>query len=611
MIKDPIRTYLPNRSVNILTRSFLCLSMTLSIGSSNCHPACGQEVPPPPAAVEESAAPAAPAPQKGLPEADELLIAGKLKAAEEAYKKLLEGDETGDAYAGLSVSLAKQNLPLKIVEAERLLKKARESFATNPNVMAAAGFVAYVHSRSVASPAKRDLYLEAAENLCKKAIKASPDTVIAHQTLGLVKMAQDDYDGAVTPLKRAVSIAETAANLTYLAQALLKLDPHDKDAEEYIEKAIAAKGDYHAAHLQKAIILLNQGKNEEAFMELKGIPQSERVGEWFLTEGDVYRKQGDGPGALASWNEAIRLDPHSPDPYRRRAEYYSIRGDGELAIAEMHNALEILPNDLPLRNELAELALRQDKLDVAETEYRTILGAQPEDPQALLGLSRVYWRKSRKDGRPPADMQELMDKLQNVVTEQSVRGQMIKQGARNLQENIKLSEAEKALGLNKTREATRLFSEVISEHRDDGFELLTLGEQAFHDGDLRAAEQAYTYAKEIPEVSSRAEQGMSKIQNQRNEAARQTKLGDAAAKKIPEVAEDHYKQALIADPQNPSPYYGLFHLYSEGDKPNLDQAVEFGERFLEAADDANPLRKEVEANMAKIKKRGPAKAKGK
>ncbi len=76
-----------------------------------------------------------------------------------------------------------------------------------------------------------------------------------------------------------------------------------------------------------------------------------------------------------------------------------MRGDGELAIAEMHNALEILPNDMALRNQLAELALRQDKLDVAEAEYRTILAAQPDDAQGLLGLSRVYFRKARRDGQ--------------------------------------------------------------------------------------------------------------------------------------------------------------------------------------------------------------------
>ena len=128
--------------------------------------------------------------------------------------------------------------------------------------------------------------------------------------------------------------------------------------------------------MQKAICLGSEGKAEDAFTELHTIPEPERNSGWYLSQGDIYKKQGDGPAALASWNESIRREPHNPDPYKHLAEYYSLRGDGEQAINEMHNALEILPNDMNMRGQLAELALRQDKLDVAEEEYRTILASQ-------------------------------------------------------------------------------------------------------------------------------------------------------------------------------------------------------------------------------------------
>jgi tetratricopeptide (TPR) repeat protein len=540
-----------------------------------------------------------------MSDADNFLLENKYKDAEDAYRELLEDDTTGDAYAGLAVALAKQSWPAKILEAEKVLRQAKQKFADNPNVVASAGYVSFVHSKTVASPAKRDLYLEAAENFCSKAIKANPDILIAQQTLGLVKMAQDDNDAAIDPLKKAVSIAENPVNLTLLAQAMLKLDPKDKDAEQYINNALKLKADYYPAHLQKALVLTNDGKHEDAFMELKGIPVQSRTPDWYQVEGDIYRKQGDGPAALASWREAIRQEPHNPDAYKRLAEYYAMRGDGELAISELHSALEILPNDMPLRNKLAELALRQDKLDVAETEYRTILASQPDDPSALLGLSRVYFRKARKEGQYPPGWQQLMDQLQTVVTEQNVQGKVVKAGAKDLQENIELNEGEKALAQSHFREARQHFSQVINTHRDDPYNLLTLGEQAFNDGDLKSAEQAYTYAKEIPEVASRADQGLSKIITQRNEASRQTKLGDAT-RQIPEVAVDHYKQALIADPQYPNAYYGLFTLFGKGKKPDpeqADKAINYALAFLEASDEANPQRKEVEMDLDKLKKK--------
>jgi tetratricopeptide (TPR) repeat protein len=536
----------------------------------------------------------------GLEDADNFLTQNKYKQAEDAYRALVSDDTTGDAFAGLAVSLAKQSTPAKILEAEKILRKAKGNFADNPNLIASGGYVSYVHSKSVASPAKRDQYLEASEALCKRAIQANPDILIAQQTLGLVKIAQDDYEEAVEPLKKSVQIAENPVNLSLLAQALLRIDPKDKEAETLVDKALRIDKVYYPAHLQKAIILNQQGKPEDAFSELHNIPAQYRSFDWFLTEGDIFRKQGDGPAALASWRESIRLDPHSPEAYKHMAEFYAMRGDGELGIASLHDALEILPNDLPLRQQLAELALRQDKLDVSESEYRTILAAQPDDPAALLGLSRVYFRKARKEGQYPPGWQQLMDQLQNVIAEHGVKGKLLRGGTQSLQDSIELSEGEKALAQNRFKEARQHFQTVINEKKDNAYELLTLGEQAFYDGDLGSAEEAFNYAKQISDAAPRAEQGLSKITSQRSEAARQTKLGDAT-RSIPDVAQDHYKQALIADPQHSNAYYGLFCLFSKTKTPDFEQAQNYGNSFLELAKDNDPLRQDVEETLSRLK----------
>lgn len=551
----------------------------------------------------EKAEKAEPAASSGasMDEADNLLTQNKYKQAEDAYRSLLSDDSTGDAYAGLAVSLAKQGMPSKILEAEKILRKAKGNFADNPNVMAAGGYVSFVHSKSVASPAKRDQYLEASETLCKRAIQGNSDILIAQQTLGLVKIAQDDLEESIEPLRKATQIAENPVNLTLLAQALLRMDAKEtKEPEDLIDKALKMDKNYHPAHLQKAIILNQQGKAEDAFMELHNIPQQYRSFDWFLTEGDIYRKQGDGPAALASWRESIRLDPHSPESYKHMAEFYAMRGDGELGIASLHDALEILPNDMALRQLLAELALRQDKLDVSESEYRTILASQPDDPAALLGLSRVYFRKARKEGQYPPGWQQLMDQLQNVIAEHGVKGKLIRGGAASLQDNIELSEGEKALAQNRFKEARQHFQTVINNKKDSPYDLLTLGEQAFYDGDLGSAEEAFNFAKQISDAAPRAEQGLSKITSQRSEATRQTKLGDAT-RTIPEVALDHYKQALIADPQHSNAYYGLFCLYGKAKKPDYDQALNYGNSYLELAPDSDPMRKDVEDTLARLK----------
>src|SRR5579884_3722512 len=76
-----------------------------------------------------------PAIAQSMEDADNLLIGNKFKQAEDAYRGLLNDDTTGDAYAGLAVALAKQSWPAKILEAEKVLRKAKSLYPDNPNVM--------------------------------------------------------------------------------------------------------------------------------------------------------------------------------------------------------------------------------------------------------------------------------------------------------------------------------------------------------------------------------------------------------------------------------------------------------------------------------------------
>ncbi|MEZ4488603.1 MAG: tetratricopeptide repeat protein [Cyanobacteriota/Melainabacteria group bacterium] len=538
-----------------------------------------------------------------ISEADMLLLKNKLVDAEKAYRALLEDDENGDAYAGLAVALAKQKNPKKVIEAEGILRKCKDEFRENPNMMAAAGLVAFEHSKTVASPSKRDLYLDAAENLCEKAIETNEDIVIAQQTLGLVKLSRDEPDSAEEPFKKCYQLAQDKVNGTYLAQAMLRVNPKSKKAAALVEEVLEIDPEYSPIKLQKAIVLTNSGKHEEAFTELHSIPREDRESEWYKVQGDIYRKQGDGNSAVASWKESIRRDPRNADPYKKLAEHYMLRGDGELAIAEMHSALEILPNDIKLRQQLAELALRLDKLEVAEQEFRTILSVKQNDPSALLGLARVFFRKARREGQYPQEWVQLKEKLQDVIEQRNVIGTMVPKDAATLQEKVDLAEAEKALTQKQFRDAGRYFRKVIDKHKEDAFQLLTLAEQAFNDGDLKTAELAYSYAREIPEVAPRAEQGISKITSQRKEAERQVKLGDATEKKLPDVAEDHYKQSLIADPQGADAYYNLFFLYMKEKKDSIEPTIEYGENFLEASEDSDNRRQQVEKLLFKLKER--------
>ncbi len=64
------------------------------------------------------------------------------------------------------------------------------------------------------------------------------------------------------------------------------------------------KPDYYPAYTQQALVLIQKNKNEDAYMKLRSVPESFRTPDWHVVEGDIYRKQGDGPAALAAWQRS-------------------------------------------------------------------------------------------------------------------------------------------------------------------------------------------------------------------------------------------------------------------------------------------------------------------
>lgn len=418
------------------------------------------------------------------------------KQSDEEFRQKFADDTSGEKSGQAILELVKSNSPNCILEAERMAKSVRKLHPDSPYIIAAASYTAFQHSKLVASPAKRDLYLEAAESLAKKAIAQDSKIEIAQRSLGLVKLAQDQAQEAVEPLRQAVSLDASEVNLTLLAQALLEINPSNKEAGELVSKALAVNFDYNPAHVQQAIIFNAAGKTKEAASELNSVPQSARTSQWYVVQGAVFDKQGDKQAALGALMRASAEDPRNPAPYRFRAEHYAKKGNNELALAEFRAALETCPNDFVMRQKLAELALSLNDLEVAEAEFKTLLTSRPDDPKANLGLAQVGFRKYGKDGPFPADFQYLLDRLETII------------GETFLPKNLSIQKSRPI----RFREGCSKFVEIIEKHKEHPMDLITLGEQCLFEKEFVDAEKAFRYALAYPETHKRAQDGLDKIE---------------------------------------------------------------------------------------------------
>jgi hypothetical protein len=289
--------------------------------------------------------------------ANRLLVEKKYELAEEAFRKLLAGDRYGDAYAGLAIALARQDSSRKIVEAQKIVSKGKSEFTNNPNMVAAGGFVAFKHSKSVSSPAKRDLYLEASEKLCKRALSEDDSILIAWETLGSIYLMQNDPQGAIGPFRSLLDKQPNPENLVLLAQTLLKINPHSKEADSRLEVALRVDPSYAPARLQKSIYLLNNGTVEDAERQLHLIGKDQRGSLWNEIQGDIYKTRSDYRLAAEYWGLANRLDRLNPGPYLKLVRYYSRSGDYASVAAKFNDAIETLPNDINLRVQLMQIGM--------------------------------------------------------------------------------------------------------------------------------------------------------------------------------------------------------------------------------------------------------------
>jgi tetratricopeptide (TPR) repeat protein len=295
----------------------------------------------------------------GLSEADQLLLNGNYTMAAAAYRNLIGHDNSGAAYAGLIIAMAKQDA---IVEALNTVRQAKERFPGNANVLAAAAFVCFVSANDNKNPVKRDLYFEATKQLSERALRSSPDSIVANQALGVISLERNNPKEAIALFRRSVAFQKTPESLVLLAQSLIKINPGDREAAALINEALSLNQSYYPALLERAIILLTHGKSRQALAELNKIPNTEREARWSIVAGDIYGKLGEDIAALDSWRNAVHLDPYLPESYYHKADYYASHGKENLAVQELIHGLEVLPSNVDLKDHLLNIARRSHNL---------------------------------------------------------------------------------------------------------------------------------------------------------------------------------------------------------------------------------------------------------
>ncbi len=523
-----------------------------------------------------------------------------------------------DALSGLGMALTMQ---YKLDAAEDKFDKALAVDQNDPLAHTGKALVTLhrLQSSSKSIIDKKTELLAKAQNEATIALAADPQSQYAHYALGQVYKEQGQMATAYSEFQAAVN-ADPQYSQAYTGLGLIDLNEGRlPSAAENFQKSIELNTGNSTAHFGLGEVYLRQGQTDAAIKELNtslyqftnSAPVHLALGKAYEAQGNIdaalrsyekaalikpelkeaysrqadlhvalgqkYQGEGNVVGAIKELKQAILIDPYNPKPYLALADMRETRGDLELSIADLRSGLELDPNQVLLRQRVANSLLKLEKLDDAIKEYRTALSAQPSNTQCVEGLTRALYLKAQKNAQgaflSSNEFESALDTIQTAISMKpndlqlrlaaakirSLAGEKVDLSAVGKPTNTaeKIAYAEALLAQNKFEESAKEMKEVIQSTQDVE-QILALGDLAVMIKDSDSAEVAYLKASNDPAQARRAKRGLQAVAELRDKATHQETLGsDLARKKMLPSAADTFRAAIKDNPRLPEARLGL------------------------------------------------------
>jgi tetratricopeptide (TPR) repeat protein len=245
--------------------------------------------------------------------------------------------------------------------------------------------------------------LEEAVRYYTAAVALRPQSLVAHENLGIALSGRKDWDRAIAQFREAIRLKPDGpiAHLN-LGMTLRRKGLPDEAIAEYRE-ALRLDPDFLEAHNSLGLALVDKGLPDEAIAEFReALRLKPDYAYAHHNLGNVLADKGRLDEAVAEYREAIRLKPDYADAHGHLGT--ALRGKGLLdeaiaayreAIAAYREALRLDPNDALAHYNLGN-ALRDKGLpDEAIAEFREALRLKPDYAEAHCNLGLILQQQGR------------------------------------------------------------------------------------------------------------------------------------------------------------------------------------------------------------------------
>ena len=185
---------------------------------------------------------------------------------------------------------------------------------------------------------------------------------------------------------RAVSLGKTRSpDALAAAEQAAKVAPDDARVQAALGEALVAagRGADAEAPLRKALSL--DPKQPAAAAHL----------------AQIVSTKGDHDQTIVAVGQALGLDPNRRELYALRGRAYLAKGDGDKALQDLYAAASAAPTDTALQLTIGQIQQKQRRYDAAAQQYRSVLAVNPQQADALVGLTEALVALQDFDGARP------------------------------------------------------------------------------------------------------------------------------------------------------------------------------------------------------------------
>jgi tetratricopeptide (TPR) repeat protein len=235
----------------------------------------------------------------------------------------------------------------------------------------------------------RQGHMDLALDGLRDAVASDPGHVQLGIAYGRLLIQAREFDAARREFERMIALRPDDADLLYTL-GLLSIEVEQyADAESYLQRLLATGRRSHEANFYLGRIAETEDRPEEAIMRYHGVGDGDYFQEAQLRKALLMGRGGDVDEARMMLRE-FRRDAEDPEwrvrLYLTESQVLSDAREYGAAMEVLNQGLVEQPDSAQILYARALVAEKLDRLDILESDLRTILASDPDNSAALNAL---------------------------------------------------------------------------------------------------------------------------------------------------------------------------------------------------------------------------------